>query len=616
MSRRVKSCLWPVGVATVVAALAIALGARQVGPPPPAPPPPPPPLPPSAPAFDTTLRDAGPFAFNGTGVIAGRVVQRDADARPVRQAIVTLVASNVARRTAVTDDEGRFAFDRLPAGHYQLRLSKPAYVATTYGAPSARAQGLTIALADGLHITDIVAPIARGAILTGRIVDQNGAPVTSTPVFLYEPVVINGAASFRRAGNASLTDDRGIYRAYGLEAGTYVVSAALRSGAMHVVTQDEVDWIQRRAAAPGAIATPAPAARPTKFANAYFPGVANINDATPLTLADGQERASVDFVARLVPTVTLSGHISRADGGSLQNLPVMLIMSTPGVTADSATMMSRPVVNGQFAFTDLEPGQYTLQARVAGNSPADPKAAGLSAKVDVSLGSDDVTNVNLVLDTGVTVTGRVTFGGRSDPPGEAGRVVVRVQPPSGPSGALALSVVGTTAAADGSFTLTGVQPGAYVLFAALPNALAAGQTWALQSATMDGRDILDTPFEIRASSPLPPIDVHFTDRLTTLAGLFSDQSGRPISDYSLIVFPTSPERWSQSSRWMRAPSRPSSDGRFEFKGLPPGEYYLAAITKYDPQEWYTRPFLESVLPGAIKITLTEGQTTTQDLRVR
>jgi hypothetical protein len=98
--------------------------------------------------------------------------------------------------------------------------------------------------------------------------------------------------------------------------------------------------------------------------------------------------------------------------------------------------------------------------------------------------------------------------------------------------------------------------------------------------------------------------------------MFSDQSGRPISDYSLIVFPTNPARWSQNSRWMRAPSRPSSDGRFEFTGLPPGEYYLAAITTYDPQEWYTRPFLESVLPGAIKITLTDGQTTTQDLRVR
>jgi hypothetical protein len=155
-----------------------------------------------------------------------------------------------------------------------------------------------------------------------------------------------------------------------------------------------------------------------------------------------------------------------------------------------------------------------------------------------------------------------------------------------------------------------------VLVATLPGANTTRQTWALQAATVDGRDVLDTPFEIRAGSTPPPIEVHFTNRLTTLTGMFSDQSGRPISDYSLIVFPTNPDRWSQNSRWMRAPSRPSSDGRFEFTGLPPGEYYLAAITTYDPQEWYTRPFLESVLPGAIKITLTDGQTTTQDLRVR
>jgi hypothetical protein len=602
-------------IAAVLVAVAFvaALGARQFGPP--LPPPPPPPPPPIAPAFDTPLREAGPFAFNGTGVIAGRVVQHDTEARPVRQAIVALVASNVTRRTAVTDDEGRFAFDRLPAGHYLLKLSKPAYVSTTYGATSAGAQGLTIALADGQRLTDIVAPIVRGAVLTGRIVDQNGAPLVSAPVFLYQPVVVNGDPSYRRGGGTSLTDDRGVYRAYGLEAGAYVVGAAPRPGAVRVVTQDEIDWLQRRATTPGAAGTPAPATRPIKYANAYYPGVVNIDDATPVTLTEGQERAGVDFVARMVPTVALSGHLTRADGGSLQNVPVSLLLSNPGVSEGSANMRSRPVVDGEFSFPDLEPGQYTLQARVAGNPASDPKAAGLSAKVDVTLGSDDVTNVNLVLDAGVTVTGRVTFDTVNTPPGEGGPVLVRLQPPAGPSAAVALSMASATANPDGAFSLASVQPGTYVLFATLPLP-AARETWALRSATIDGRDVLDTPFELRAGVTPSPIEVHFTNELTTLTGMFSDQSGRPISDYSLIVFPTNPARWGQNSRWMRAPSRPSSDGRFLFTGLPPGEYYLAAITKYDPQEWYTRPFLERVLPGAIKITLTAGQTTTQDLRVR
>jgi hypothetical protein len=342
----------------------------------------------------------------------------------------------------------------------------------------------------------------------------------------------------------------------------------------------------------------------------------NINDATPLTLTDGQERGSVDIVARLVSTVTLSGHVTRADGGSLQNVPLMLIMSTSGVTEGGATMMTRPVVNGEFVFPDLEPGQYQIraQARVTSDGrTSDSNVTGLSALADVTLGSEGVTNLNLVLDAGLTVTGHVTFDGLNAPPADAGRVIVRLQPPSVSAGSLAL--VGGAATADGTFTLPGVQPGPYVLTATI-SATPAARTWTLQSATMAGHDVLDTPFEIRAGSSPPPIEVHFTNRVTTLTGLFSDQSGRPISDYSLIVFPTNPDRWLQNSRWMRAPSRPSSDGRFEFTGLPPGEYYLAAITTYDPQEWYTRPFLESVLPGAIKITLTDGQTTTQDLKVR
>ena len=91
-----------------------------------------------------------------------------------------------------------------------------------------------------------------------------------------------------------------------------------------------------------------------------------------------------------------------------------------------------------------------------------------------------------------------------------------------------------------------------MLVATLPGANTTRQTWALQAATVDGRDVLDTPFEIRAGSTPPPIEVHFTNRLTTLTGMFSDQSGRPISDYSLIVFPTripfGPRKYSQMTR--------------------------------------------------------------------
>ena len=63
------------------------------------------------------------------------------------------------------------------------------------------------------------------------------------------------------------------------------------------------------------------------------------------------------------------------------------------------------------------------------------------------------------------------------------------------------------------------------------------------------------------------------------------------------------------------PTRAATDGHYSIRGLPPGEYYIAALTGFDPQEWYTTPFLEQVAPTAIKITLAEGERKVQDLKV-
>jgi hypothetical protein len=100
-----------------------------------------------------------------------------------------------------------------------------------------------------------------------------------------------------------------------------------------------------------------------------------------------------------------------------------------------------------------------------------------------------------------------------------------------------------------------------------------------------------------------------------LSGALSDGVGRPTSDLSMILFPTDRALWFQGSRRLRAPVRPASNGRFSFTGLPPGEYYLAALTDFDPNDWYDPEFLEQVVPGAIKVTLADGERKTQDLKL-
>ena len=115
----------------------------------------------------------------GTGQISGVVVTTDGTPRPIRRATVNLHDTDRnAGRAAITDAEGRFAFDRLPTGRYTISTSKPAYIRTTYGARTRVGQGLTLALANGqhqqLHVRRLGAEDLRGALFRAA-----GLPTTS-----------------------------------------------------------------------------------------------------------------------------------------------------------------------------------------------------------------------------------------------------------------------------------------------------------------------------------------------------------------------------------------------------------------------------------------------------
>jgi hypothetical protein len=83
----------------------------------------------------------------------------------------------------------------------------------------------------------------------------------------------------------------------------------------------------------------------------------------------------------------------------------------------------------------------------------------------------------------------------------------------------------------------------------------------------------------------------------------------------IVAFPTDWTQWRQGSRWLGNPRRPAAEGRYVFSGLPPGEYYLAALPEYDQTIWYTPEYLDQIVPGAIKVTIGEGEKKVQDLRL-
>jgi hypothetical protein len=108
--------------------------------------------------------------------------------------------------------------------------------------------------------------------------------------------------------------------------------------------------------------------------------------------------------------------------------------------------------------------------------------------------------------------------------------------------------------------------------------------------------------------------VRFTDRPTVISGTLVDQANRAASPYPIVVFSTNRADWRAGSRRVVV-ARPSTDGSFRVVGLPPGAYYVCAVLAVDAADLEDPAFFDQLVPGALTVTLSEGQALVQSLRV-
>jgi hypothetical protein len=137
----------------------------------------------------------------------------------------------------------------------------------------------------------------------------------------------------------------------------------------------------------------------------------------------------------------------------------------------------------------------------------------------------------------------------------------------------------------------------------------------LTSAIVDGRELVDTPLEVRSGQHVDGISLLFTDKLSEVNGTVTDENGTPITEYTVLAFPTDSAMWRPQARQIMT-TRPDQNGKFQLRGLPPGEYFLAAIDPAEQGEWFEPAFLDEHRPGAARFSLGEGDIRTQDFRIR
>ena len=172
----------------------------------------------------------------------------------------------------------------------------------------------------------------------------------------------------------------------------------------------------------------------------------------------------------------------------------------------------------------------------------------------------DISGVTLTLEPGVSVSGRVQFTS-APPPELAARMRLEFRHVAD----RAYNIRGTTVAADGSgaFTVSGLRRGLYMI-----ELVGAGSDsgWWMPSALVGGVDAADTPVEIGGS--VTDVMVTVTNAPGEILGAApSSSSARASSSCSRSIV----RLWRPGSRRI-AGVRPSSDGQYVVRRLPPGEY--------------------------------------------
>jgi hypothetical protein len=108
--------------------------------------------------------------------------------------------------------------------------------------------------------------------------------------------------------------------------------------------------------------------------------------------------------------------------------------------------------------------------------------------------------------------------------------------------------------------------------------------------------------------------VTLTDQTSELSGSLLDPSGQPSTDYFVVVAPADRAYWMPLSRRI-ASGRPDARGQFVFRGLPPGEYRLAATTDLVSRDLQEMSALEALLEQSLPFVLGPGEKRTLDIRV-
>jgi protocatechuate 3,4-dioxygenase beta subunit len=452
---------------------------------------------------------------------------------------------------AVTDADGKYRVTGLSEGKYTvsveiLRVYAPA------GQSGQKSKHIHLREDDEKANVDFA--LVRGGVITGRVTDPDGKPIIGG--FISVTQADETGTGFNPGGPIE-TDDRGVYRIYGLPSGRYRVSVG----------------------APGKSAQ--------KYTVTYHPDVTDQKQAAVIEVKEGSEAGDIDIRLKNKKKegYEVAGRVIDSETGApVSQAEIYCYGAGP---ARERFQLGSVDSQGGFRLTDLAPGQYVLLVRPRYSSPDQQKFYSDQTVIDVAQG--DVNGIEVRAKRGGAISGAVVFDEGRYPALKDRMSQIVITSASHPNGADLIKMSSHSKPlrvnGDGSFLLEGLPPD--VVSLEIGSSVGARPPLLLR-VEREGFAIPNS-IEVRSGDTITGIRLVLTDKTGTIRGQINFTGGGLPEGVRLSAFVHQDKE--SSSPGYNETVVIDKKGRFVIEGLMDGEYWV--ILNKGPEDGSSASFAGS-----------------------
>ena len=487
-----------------------------------------------------------------SNTITGRIVGDDGQPVPEASVSLALAGGNNApsiNRSTATDDGGFFHFSALPSGDYYIWVNALGYLSDTFNAGERKEGGRTY-----FHPSDSVTlTLKKGGVITGKVVNSKNEPVIGAFVGaiwvrdhfdrLLQPRSIHKRAEVQ-------TDDRGVYRLFGLTPGGYLIV------------------VNGRPILPSRQTSSYDGDAPT-----YYPSATRA-EASEVVIRGHEEASGIDIQYRSEQGWQISGSVKNSAAAKTGNSTYLKL--TQAATGIPITEIYADAAS-RFSFVGLPDGDYVLTATQGGGREEEGAA---SSPITVTVRGADVEGVEVTLTPFSSITGSFVTSPLPTPRPSACRQTSA--PRLGDIRLEAYSQLRVPWSSQssvnnaGGFKLLKIVSGNYRLLATnLPGAwYLQAMTLAPTAATQPPQDVTRAGLTLKSGEHLQGVTITLAEGAASVRGqIRADKEGARLPTYLRVhLIPAEREEADNVLRFAETFTR--DNGEFSLTNLVPGRYWI------------------------------------------